>query len=65
MKITLAQLNSIVGDIWGNVKKMEKAIKIASKNKSDLIIFSEMFITGYPPRDLLEKDKFIQETQKE
>ncbi len=64
MKITLAQLNSIVGDIWGNVKKMEKAIKIASKNKSDLIIFSEMFITGYPPRDLLEKDKFIQETQK-
>ncbi|MDA2936309.1 NAD+ synthase [Patescibacteria group bacterium AH-259-L05] len=59
MKITLAQLNSTVGDISGNVGKMKKAVKKASQEKSDLIIFPEMFITGYPPRDLLEKQRFI------
>ncbi|MDA2922612.1 NAD+ synthase, partial [Patescibacteria group bacterium AH-259-L07] len=59
MRITLAQLNSTVGDISGNVDKMEKALKKAFQEKSDLIIFPEMFITGYPPRDLLEKQRFI------
>ena len=59
MKITLAQLNPTIGDFVGNFKKIKKTLQKAKKEKSDLIIFPELFITGYPPRDLLEKEKFI------
>jgi len=64
MKITLAQLNSVIGDFKGNLEKMEKAVFQAEKEKSDLICFSELFVIGYPPRDLLEKDDFIRAAEK-
>lgn len=59
MKITIAQLNPTVGDFKGNLDKIELAVKAAKKEKSDLVVFSELFITGYPPRDLLEKEDFV------
>lgn len=59
MRITIAQLNSVVGDISGNTRKIKSVVQKAAEKKSDLVIFPEMFITGYPPRDLLEKQKFI------
>ncbi len=52
MKITLAQLNPIVGDISGNLKKLIAVLKKDSYNLSDLVVFPELFISGYPPRDL-------------
>ena len=55
MKITIAQLNTVIGDFDGNLKKLTSALKEAEGAGSDLVIFSEMFITGYPPRDLLER----------
>jgi len=58
MKITLAQLNPVVGDIEGNYKKLEETVGSYAA-RSDLIVFSELYITGYPPRDLLEKKSFI------
>jgi len=64
MKITLAQLNPTIGDIDGNIKLLKAAILRANRDKSDLIIFSELFVTGYPPRDLLEKIDFVNKTRK-
>ncbi len=58
MKITLAQLNPIVGDIPGNLNQV---IDVISKYQeaSDLVVFPELFLVGYPPKDLLKKSIFI------
>jgi len=53
MRITLGQLNYVVGDIAGNARKMITAATDAAKQDSDLIVFSELSLTGYPPEDLL------------
>ena len=57
-KITLAQLNATVGDISGNNQKVMEAWEIARDERSDLIAFPEMFITGYNPQDLILKTAF-------
>ncbi|MCX7698219.1 MAG: NAD+ synthase [Candidatus Goldbacteria bacterium] len=59
IKCFLAQINTTVGDIEGNTKKIINLIKEARNNDCDLIIFPELTITGYPPEDLLLKDNFI------
>ena len=59
MKIFLSQLNPTIGDIEGNLEKLKKSVKTGDRNNADLVIFSELFITGYPPRDLLNKKWFI------
>lgn len=53
MRITLSQLNYVVGDILGNTEQMIAAAHEAAKQGSDLIVFSELSLTGYPPEDLL------------
>lgn len=58
MKITVAQLNPTIGDIRGNLKKIVDVVK-ENDGKTDLIIFPELFLTGYPPRDILENSGFI------
>jgi NAD+ synthase (glutamine-hydrolysing) len=63
MKLTLAQLNPIIGDIQGNLAKVEKTLSDCSKDSPDLVIFPELFLVGYPPRDLLERPSFIARTQ--
>lgn len=60
MKITLAQLNPIVGDIKGNLAKAKKAVQTALREQSDLIVFSELFLSGYPPRDFLSRQDFLE-----
>ncbi len=62
MKITLAQLNPIVGDVSGNLAKAAGVLKEAGP-ASDLIVFPELYLSGYPPRDLLEKPAFIERLQ--
>jgi len=62
MKITLAQLNPTVGDISGNLVQLTDVLKKEAKN-TDLIIFSELFLCGYPPKDLLERFAFLKELQ--
>jgi NAD+ synthase (glutamine-hydrolysing) len=59
MKVTLAQLNPIVGDVTGNLAKLTGVLEAYSP-VSDLIIFPELFLVGYPPKDLLEKTWFIE-----
>jgi len=53
LRITLSQLNYVVGDIAGNAVKMIAAAKEAAGQGSELIVFSELSLTGYPPEDLL------------
>lgn len=56
--IALAQLNPIVGDIAGNADKARAARKLAAGQGADLILFTELFIAGYPPEDLVLKPTF-------
>jgi NAD+ synthase (glutamine-hydrolysing) len=62
MKITLAQLNPVVGDVSGNLKKIAATLAQVQQT-SDLVVFTELFLTGYPPRDLLEKPALIARVQ--
>ena len=64
MKVTLAQINTTVGDIAGNLLKIEKAVKKASDENSDLIVFPELCVTGYPPQDLLTHSYFMEEVSR-
>ncbi len=59
MKIEVAQLNYIIGDIEGNQQKILQILADSSKQTTDLVIFSELAICGYPPKDLLEFPAFI------
>ena len=61
MKITLAQLNFIIGDFTGNTEKMLVAVAQAKKEKADIIVFPELSVCGYPPRDFLEFSDFIKQ----
>src|SRR6201984_933694 len=55
LAITLAQLNPIVGDIAGNAEKARHARAQAAGEGADLVMFTELFIAGYPPEDLVLK----------
>ncbi len=61
LRLALAQTNSTVGDLAGNVQKILEAIEKAKENKVDVIAFPELAIPGYPPEDLLLKPQFIKE----
>jgi NAD+ synthase len=58
LSIAVAQLNSTVGDIAGNVEKVRHARKSAAAQGADLVVFPELFIAGYPPEDLVLKPAF-------
>lgn len=63
MKITLAQLNPTVGDIRGNLAKVAQTLSQCRQDSPDLVVFPELFLVGYPPRDLLERPSFISRTE--
>jgi NAD+ synthase len=58
LKIALAQLNPIVGDLAGNEEKLRTARATAAGLGADLVVFPELFLTGYPPEDLVLKPAF-------
>jgi NAD+ synthase (glutamine-hydrolysing) len=63
MKITIAQLNYHIGNFEGNLKKMLAATAEAKEQGSDIVVFGELAVTGYPPRDFLEFDDFIRSSE--
>jgi NAD+ synthase (glutamine-hydrolysing) len=63
MKVTLAQLNPTVGDIKGNLEKIPDVLDAASVDLSDLVVLPELFLVGYPPRDLLKREWFIKKVE--
>ncbi|MDY7010200.1 MAG: NAD+ synthase [Planctomycetota bacterium] len=59
MKIALAQINPTVGDIAGNSDKVADCIARAEQMGAEMVVFSELSLLGYPPRDLLSRSSFI------
>src|SRR5262245_7348750 len=55
LAIAVAQINSTVGDIVGNAEKARKARAEAARDRADLVAFPELFLSGYPPEDLVLK----------
>ncbi|MCW7539251.1 NAD+ synthase [Aquabacterium sp. A7-Y] len=60
LKLTLAQLDYTIGDIEGNVAKMVEAARRAAEAGSELLVCSELSLTGYHPADLLDEPAFMQ-----
>ncbi len=60
MKIAIAQINPIIGDFNYNFTKIVNFADRAKQLSCDLIVFPELVVTGYPPRDLLEKKDFVE-----
>src|SRR5437773_3393127 len=58
LAMALAQLNATVGDVAGNAEKVRRARATAAGQGADLVIFPELFISGYPPEDLVLKPAF-------
>jgi predicted amidohydrolase len=63
MQIALAQLNTIVGDVDGNVTRLLDAAARAQKERADIVVFPELCVSGYPPRDLVERAAFIRQCE--
>ena len=61
MRIALAQINPTVGDITGNLARHEAQIARAAADGAELVVFPELSLIGYPPKDLLLKPQFIDE----
>jgi NAD+ synthase (glutamine-hydrolysing) len=62
LKIQIAQLNFLVGDIEGNAQRIIESAN-AAVGEADLIVFPELALTGYPPEDLLLRDEFIRRVE--
>ncbi|CAI1502070.1 NAD+ synthase [Serratia fonticola] len=60
LSIALAQLNLLVGDIEGNSERMLQTVQEQQKAGADLVMFTELALSGYPPEDLLYRDDFYQ-----
>ena len=59
MKIAIAQINPVIGDFEYNSSRIKHYADKAKAHSCDMVVFSELVISGYPPRDLLEKKDFI------
>src|SRR5713226_8046855 len=65
MKLALAQINTTVGDFSGNREKMTQFATRAKDAGARLVLFPELSLCGYPPRDLVEKPDFLARNQAE
>jgi NAD+ synthase (glutamine-hydrolysing) len=63
VKIALAQLNYHIGNFGDNILKIRQSIARAKSEGADLVVFAELAVSGYPPRDFLEFNDFIERCQ--
>ena len=63
VRVGLAQLNPVIGDIAGNSRRILEMYAAADKANCDIVVFPELSITGYPPEDLVLKSGFVAENQ--
>ncbi len=63
MRIALAQINNTVGDLEGNAAKILDFARQGERAGADLVAFPELALTGYPPRDLVEKHSFLDRSE--
>jgi NAD+ synthase (glutamine-hydrolysing) len=59
MRLALAQINAVVGDLEGNRERILAALSQAREQKAELVLFPELAVTGYPPEDLLLRPGFV------
>ena len=59
LRLALAQIDPVVGDLGGNAERIVAALEVAEDAGADLAVFPELAITGYPPEDLLLKPGFV------
>lgn len=64
LRIALAQINTTVGDLSGNEKKILLYLNKAKSMHADIVVFPELAIPGYPPEDLLLKEHFVRDNKK-
>ncbi len=64
MRIGLAQINTIVGDLAGNSRRILDAYQALVAQGAELVIYPELVVSGYPPRDLLFKKRFVADVEK-
>ena len=62
MRIALCQINTVVGDLAGNVARVLRDARRAADAGADLAVFPELCVTGYPPQDLLDRPAFLDDT---
>ena len=63
MRLALAQINTVVGDLDGNAELIRRRLAEAKDQQADLVVFPELAVTGYPPEDLLLRPSFVQAAQ--
>jgi len=63
VRIAIAQINTTVGDLEGNVRRILDAAKTVADQNPDLIVFPELTVCGYPPRDILYDASFVEAVQ--
>jgi NAD+ synthase (glutamine-hydrolysing) len=63
MRIALAQINPTIGDLSGNAARVTNAAREAAGRGAEVVVFPELAITGYPPRDLVEKPSFVERSE--
>lgn len=63
MKIGIAQINTIVGDLKGNRLKITESYRLLCQKGAELVLFPELAVCGYPPRDLLGKSRFVPDNE--
>ncbi len=64
LRVAVAQLNTVVGDLAGNVDRVLGALGKAESEGADLCVFPELAVTGYPPEDLLLKPGFVRDNER-
>ena len=65
MRIALGQINTTVGDLSGNADRMVRFSRQAAEGGAQIVVFPELSLTGYPPRDLVEKPIFLARAEEE
>ena len=63
MRIALVQLNTVVGDIDGNTRRILQRVETAHERGAELVVFHEMCVAGYPPKDLVERAQFVDQSE--
>jgi NAD+ synthetase len=64
LRVAVAQIDTTVGDFEGNAKKILKAGRAAESQGAHLVLFPELAVCGYPPKDLVERRSFLAETER-
>ncbi|MGD9496658.1 MAG: NAD+ synthase [Armatimonadota bacterium] len=64
MRISIAQLDPVVGDIDGNLERLIDVARRCHAQGAELVVFTELYLVGYPPRDLLERRWFVDHVER-